>query len=517
LLYDASNALVEEINYTYDGTGKRTSKRDRFGMENYNYKAGFQLDTISGASSENYDFDVNGRLTLIERDGQTIDLEHDAGDRLTTVENETTGKITQYVYDRNGDRIKAMDGTNVRQFLMAPAMGSGLQSTDLVSDENGNLLSNYVYAGGTTPFMMLDANGNPVYYLTDAMGTVIGLSDTTGQEVADFRYDAFGNSRGATGSAANAGNAKGDFRFQGQWLESESGIYYFRARDYDAQTGAFISRDPVDVIESEPESMNPYQFVSNNPHVYSDPTGMFSISELNASFEIQKVLDGIQAEISNRAKQFLIDKAKGIVGEAVKSVISSILPADSLFLSVDILTRAGGGQNRSNAGIRFEDIVQDKVCDTILGSYQQYTKSLWLEPRIDANGRPQSDGFNCGDTRRPDASFYLSNQIFTPRPDFVIKNGGPRNTDHARSSRFPKAYLIGDIKLTGNALYRKIGSSQWDAIMGYAKYGNNHQYTPVALFITFTTPKDFQRKRVERKAWEQGVSTAIVSILPTRL
>jgi YD repeat-containing protein len=85
--YDASNALVEEISYTYDGTGKRTSKRDRFETESYNYKSGFQLDTISGASNENYDFDVNGRLTLIERDGKTIDLEHDGvtvpvGDKL---------------------------------------------------------------------------------------------------------------------------------------------------------------------------------------------------------------------------------------------------------------------------------------------------------------------------------------------------------------------------------------------------------------------------------------------------
>jgi YD repeat-containing protein len=79
--YDANNTLVEEISYTYDATGKRTSKSDRIGTENYNYKAGFQLDSINGSSNENYDFDANGRLTLIERDGQAIDLEHDAGDR----------------------------------------------------------------------------------------------------------------------------------------------------------------------------------------------------------------------------------------------------------------------------------------------------------------------------------------------------------------------------------------------------------------------------------------------------
>jgi hypothetical protein len=98
--------------------------------------------------------------------------------------------------------------------------------------------------------------------------------------------------------------------------------------------------------------------------------------------------------------------------------------------------------------------------------------------------------------------------------DFIIKNGGPRNTDHARSDRFPKAYLIGDIKLSGNALRNKIGSSQWNAIMEYAKYGNRHQYTPVALFITFTSPTPRQIAKVEREAWRKGVSTSVISILP---
>jgi hypothetical protein len=38
------------------------------------------------------------------------------------------------------------------------------------------------------------------HYLTDAMGSVIGLADSTGAEVADFRYDSFGNLRSSTGA-----------------------------------------------------------------------------------------------------------------------------------------------------------------------------------------------------------------------------------------------------------------------------------------------------------------------------
>jgi hypothetical protein len=77
--------------------------------------------------------------------------------------------------------VGAIEGSEVRQFLVAPGMGSGLNSTDLISDGSGNLISNYVYAGGASPFMMLDANGNPVYYLTDGMGS----------GVATHNYDVF--------------------------------------------------------------------------------------------------------------------------------------------------------------------------------------------------------------------------------------------------------------------------------------------------------------------------------------
>ena len=71
-------------------------------------------------------------------------------------------------------------------------------------------------------------------------------------------------------------------------------MYYFHARDYNGHTGKFISRDPVNIIETEPESFNPYQFVYNNPYIYNDPIGMFTITELNAASKIQ---DSLQATL----------------------------------------------------------------------------------------------------------------------------------------------------------------------------------------------------------------------------
>jgi RHS repeat-associated protein len=77
--------------------------------------------------------------------------------------------------------------------------------------------------------------------------------------MARFNYDSFGKLRNASGTGASLpGNAGGDFRFQGQWLDEATGLYNFRARYYDPETGRFMSYDPIELIEMEPESSNPY-------------------------------------------------------------------------------------------------------------------------------------------------------------------------------------------------------------------------------------------------------------------
>jgi RHS repeat-associated protein len=514
--YDAGNVLIEEISYTYDGTDKRTSKRDRFGTENYNSKAEFQLDTISGASSENYDFDANGRLNLVQRDGKTIDLDHDAGDRLTSVENEMTGKTMQHQYDGAGNRVGAIEGTDVRQFLVAPAMGSGLESSEAIGDASGNLMRNYVYAGENAPFMMLDANGNPTYYLTDAMGTVIGLSDTTGQEVADFRYDAFGNDRGATGSAASSGNAKGDFRFQGQWLESESGIYYFRARDYDTQTGTFISRDPLDIIDTQPESMNPYQFAYNNPYVYSDPTGMFSITEVNASQVLQDILSSSRTYVSNQAKEYLKERVGDAVSEIVGSVFKNFVPGFSQGNALLSALNSSSTIDGNSVSDVFEAVLGNLVCEYF--DALPLVDSLRFFPRILSDGTPASGGLDCGNHNDPQQLAAVRiNRGGGSRPDFIFIQG-------AFKERNPNSYLIGDIKLTQRAAYDDVmrGDNQWLAMSNYA---NRYQQLPFVSYISLLEAipgapgqrgrgvSKSDRRKMTEKAIERGVIVVLANLI----
>jgi RHS repeat-associated protein len=507
--YNAAGQLLNETSYTYDASGKRQVQSTSGGDRTFNYTAGYQLDTVTEAGeTENYDYDTDGRLTLIERDGQTLDLAHDSYDRLTSVENETTGEATQYIYDGAGNRVKAVEGTQERRFLVAPAMGGGLQSTDLITDGSGNLISNYIYGGGSSPFMRLDASGNAVYYLTDAMGSVIGLADGSGASSGKFLYDAFGNILSQIGGTDS--DAGGDFRFQGQWLESESGLYNFRARDYDPMTGLFLSRDPVDIIETVPESFNPYQFVYNNPYIYSDPMGMFTLSELNVSQRIQDILRDIQSSTLRRGTRGALDKAKSVATDVFASAIKTLTPFD-----IETETFAGF----DFGGNAFQIILQNVFCNVVGEGYRMILDNIWLEAGIDKFGNPRDNGYGCGNLdldfspSRNRASYSASSAY--NHPDFLIKSGAPVETD-----RMPPAYLIGDFKRSVSEIKWYKGSNpvnQWSAIMNYAKsipFGG-HQYIPVALYVTlFGEERQGQVQRRKEEALKNFVLLKIVSFFP---
>jgi RHS repeat-associated protein len=468
--FTSANLLEQRIDYSYDASGKRTAVVDSAGTHGYTYNNAYQLQSVTnGTGTDTYSYDADGRLDGFSRDGSTVDLDRDSYDRLTKV-NDGSGTVTSYLYDAQGNRIGENQGTTQRRYLVGSE--GGLSATKLIADGSGNLVSSYVYSGGYTPFLRLDADGNAVYYLTDVMGSVIGLANQAGQKSASFAYDAFGNLRSSSG-ADSAAVTGGDFRFQGQWLESESGLYYFRARDYDSKTGLFLSRDAVPPTEQQPESMNPYQFAYQNPLVYSDPSGMFTILELNSSQSIQKILDASQQALYNQLRQDLINKVKAIPGQFLQNLIQKLNPLsyfDSIFEKVPILS-----------GNKLENALTLNICGLIGGSYAQYLDALHFQVPVSRDGEPFGNGFGCSVSLIPPPKVRSKDLkgFSIKRPDFIIKQGLPKDTDMK-----PKAYLIGDVTRSLDGVYSKVTGSQGEAILNYAKFSNNHQYTPVALFVT---------------------------------
>jgi RHS repeat-associated protein len=69
------------------------------------------------------------------------------------------------------------------------------------------------------------------------------------------------------------------FAFTGRVYDSESGLYYYRARYYDPELGIFVSPDPYPKALENPQVFNEYAYVENDPANLVDPLGLSSLTQ----------------------------------------------------------------------------------------------------------------------------------------------------------------------------------------------------------------------------------------------
>jgi RHS repeat-associated protein len=170
----------------------------------------------------------------------------------------------------------------------------------MVTTDTGAEELAYVFApipgGAEHPLFRYDpTTGEAVYYLQDSMGSVIGLVDQTTTQTATFEYDGFGGERTASGALASLPVAsRGDYRFHGMWLDSSVGLYYVRARVYDAGVGRFLSNDPAEgsrLLPNEVFSLSRANRAS--AYRFRDPSGRSSIGDLLTANVVQSVITNL--------------------------------------------------------------------------------------------------------------------------------------------------------------------------------------------------------------------------------
>jgi RHS repeat-associated protein len=89
------------------------------------------------------------------------------------------------------------------------------------------------------------------------LGSVVGLTDSSGNLVNTYQYDPYGNLTSSTGTVANP------WRYAGGYYDANTGLYKFGIRYY----------NPVGGSLQELTKANPYVYVGNNPVNMVDPTG----------------------------------------------------------------------------------------------------------------------------------------------------------------------------------------------------------------------------------------------------
>jgi RHS repeat-associated protein len=114
---------------------------------------------------------------------------------------------------------------------------------------------------------------------------------TAGAIAAGYTTDAFGNLTKTVGSLVNS------FRYTGREWDSETGLYYYRARYYDPQAGRFVSEDPIRFGGGD----NFYSYVVNRPTEFGDPGGnsQGDVAKLQGYFQNlinQMTQDGLRTD-----------------------------------------------------------------------------------------------------------------------------------------------------------------------------------------------------------------------------
>ncbi len=460
------SGTTADNSYTYIDNGSRASKTMSGTTYSYGYDPGFQLKEIKQGTTvtQTYGYDSGGNVNTIVT--PTISATYTVDDRLSTISK--SGNTTSYYYDPEGRRVRATSTGLDRRFVVGPSIGSSLEVIHMITDASDNVKAVYIYAGDQ-PLMRfeVDGSGNPSnakFYMEDASGSVLGLANATGGLDARFRYDGFGNTRSGftdptTFTATGSG---GDFRFHGAWLESNTGFYHMRARDYDPETGRFLERDPWKGIIKTPETLHAYAFANSNPYLYSDPSGEFTIIEINIANSMQVGFQGLRTTAIAQGRKKVFETIGNIAKDQVVKQVKGLLPTQDFLASF-------------KEGVALGDVFRRTICNSL-----HAPDNLYFEVPITTDGRPLADGFSCNEKADPKEILRMAG-LSVPRPDIVI---GPRSP-HAAGS-FPKAWLIAEAKATTAALFTDYlrPGSKTDQFWSIINYAGKHTYSRTALFIT---------------------------------
>ncbi|NER00649.1 MAG: hypothetical protein F6K30_28805 [Cyanothece sp. SIO2G6] len=273
---------------------------------------------------------------------------------------------------------------------------------------------------------------------------------------------------------------------------------------YDPEVGRFISRDPVDIIETAPESSNPYQFVYNNPIINSDPTGLFTIVELNSAQHGQDILQTIQIQTGKAAREYLIDSAKEVVNNAAISALRSYIPFDPSEIW-GAVSHLSGKERVIAAGTEFGRR-SNRDINSLFQADENFLDYIHLAVPIDkTTGEPRGNGLHIRRWNQPEP--YSPGY---PRPDFLIKSTTPQDMSK-------RSLLVGDFKLSVKTMvdeYQQGGRkhNQWLAIVNHARnYGLR-----TTGFFTIYSGTSVENEHIRRGAYQRGVVAVILSLVSKR-
>ncbi|HQG41421.1 MAG TPA: RHS repeat-associated core domain-containing protein [Spirochaetota bacterium] len=190
-------------------------------------------------------YDANGNLTAVYDTAKQFNriLSWDDDNRLTKTVDTTNGSsvATSYAYDAKGMRI-VKDGPYGKSiYIDTGYVESGAPQT------TAPIVSNHIFVGNTRVASVVkhieEKQPATYFYASDHLGSSSVLTTQQGSYHERIEYLPYGETW-VEDKAISDGYST-PYKFTGKELDTETGLYYFGARYYDARVSRWISADPA--------------------------------------------------------------------------------------------------------------------------------------------------------------------------------------------------------------------------------------------------------------------------------
>ena len=272
---------TQSTRFDYDAIGRRVAKHDAFGTTVFIWESMRLIEERRAASAISYIYEPGSGVPLARLDAGGVRTEHGGlgatADAPSAAVSKTIAPDVRQASDggRNTYPLSPSPAANDEESLYWAALETQSQRQASATGTDG---------------ARAQVKLCEVYYFhTNQVGLPEELSNAQGQLVWNAQYRTWGSTVEETWQARHLSGAtlpsqtQGDIpeedgkqqnlRFQGQYLDHETGLHYNTFRYYDADIGRFISLDPIGMLGGI--NLGSY---SPNPVSWSDPLGLMPLS-----------------------------------------------------------------------------------------------------------------------------------------------------------------------------------------------------------------------------------------------